>query len=213
MRRVGARAEKKIKGNSVDDSKGFSAGILVAKGSIGKMAEIEAETMSVGKTLGKFDACTEFGIEAEINSAGGIVVTTTETWSEHPAATNLNVQQHSDCGVELVVIAGTEGHPGTEMIESEGGAIFNVPEKLLVAVEEFRSASAQTEQRRITYEPSMRGGRENHRAQNKQRNERDNARIAHRHKSAGSLIKSKGIGLVSASVPFACRWQSHNSPR
>lgn len=142
------------------------------------MGEVEAETMSAGKALREFDAGAEFGIEAKVKPAGGVVVATAETRGEYPVATNLDVQQHSDCGVELVVIAGAKGHPGAEMIETVGGAVFYVPEKLLMAVEDFRSASTQAEQGRIVREPIMRGGREDHRGTSNQRDERVETRMA-----------------------------------
>ena len=114
---------------------GFTAGIPVAKGTIGDMRKNQSETLTMGEPFREFKAATEFRIESQVETAGGIIIAAAELGGEYPAMTEFEIDQNAESSIELMVLAGAAGQPWTELKKAEGGAVFKIPVYFLVAVQ------------------------------------------------------------------------------
>lgn len=79
----------KVKGNGIDDSERFGAGVLITEGSVGKVGKREADTVAITKAFCNLDAGAEFGVETKIEPARSVVVAATETGGKNPSVSEL----------------------------------------------------------------------------------------------------------------------------
>lgn len=155
----GGRAPKEeIERNGIEEPEGFGAGIVVAEGTVGKVGEAKAEAVVVAEAFGEFNSRSEFSVETERETVGGIVIPGTETGSQYPVVAKFDIYQHPDGGVVFLVLAGTEKEPGAEVVKAKSGTVLDSPEDILVASENLGDTDTDTEQRRVFHEPIVGDG-------------------------------------------------------